>query len=117
MFTEDASLPFFALVGSPQSPTWADTAVGFATFYHLVAKGARITDAVTAMRAASGLDEWWVTTAAEQREGFLSFVTRSDVGDAQRELAEDATTVAPDDLAKMTALEAGGHGTATTASN
>jgi len=42
------------LVGNIGSPTWNDTAIGFASFYHLLAKGKTVDEAVAGMRAASG---------------------------------------------------------------
>ncbi|SRR6266571_409302 len=111
MFEEESALPFFALVGSSTSPTWPETAIGFATFYHLVAKGQDIQDAVAAMRTASGVSEFFVTTADEQRRSYLDYIKTKmiDAGEVRAELKkEEKTNVAPGDLAKMAALETGG---------
>lgn len=42
------------LVGNCGEPTWTDTAIAFASFYHLLAKGKTVEEAVAGMRAASG---------------------------------------------------------------
>lgn len=45
---------FFAMVSTWGSPTWPETAIGFATFYHLMRKGYDLPAAVEAMGIASG---------------------------------------------------------------
>lgn len=47
-------IPFLGIIGHPGRPTWSDTAIAFASFYHLLAKGSYVQDAVNAMRIASG---------------------------------------------------------------
>jgi len=54
MAMKEGDIPFLGMVGHPGSPTWSDTAVAFATFYHLLAKGYYFQGAVEAMRIASG---------------------------------------------------------------
>ncbi|MBC8274053.1 MAG: hypothetical protein H8E40_03700 [Chloroflexi bacterium] len=50
-----AGMPFRRFVGSLGKPTWADTAIGFGTFYHLfVGKGKSFDSAVEAMASATG---------------------------------------------------------------
>lgn len=55
MHPEDPDLPFFAIVGSGNKPTWAETAVAFTTFYHQLYRGEHISDAVKAMRLHQGM--------------------------------------------------------------
>ena len=43
MHPEDPELPFYAIVGSGNRPTWAETAVGYATLYHQLGRGEHIT--------------------------------------------------------------------------
>jgi hypothetical protein len=92
MFEEESALPFFALVGSTTSPTWPETAIGFATFYHLVAKGEYIQDAVKAMCTASGVSEFFVTTAEEERRSYLEYIktNKIDAGEVRAELKREA---------------------------
>ena len=49
-------IPFFGLVGHQGKPSWSDTAIAFASFYHLLTKGYYIDTAVRAMKIASGND-------------------------------------------------------------
>ena len=51
---ENQPIPFFALVGHPDTAAWGDSAIGFATFYHRLRAGANVFEAVEAMKAASG---------------------------------------------------------------
>ncbi len=45
---------YSVLVGSEQKPTWTETAIGFAVFYHLLAVGKTVAEAVDGMNAACG---------------------------------------------------------------
>lgn len=79
--------PYFAMVGHCGTPTWSDTAISYLNFYHLLAKGKTVPEAVTAMRAASGDYNWGVETAEEIKRGYLEFIkTRVEPADAQRQL-------------------------------
>jgi len=49
---ETGSLPYATLVGNTKEPSWRDNIVGFTAFYHLLAKGMTIKDAVEGMKAA-----------------------------------------------------------------
>ena len=82
--------PFFGIVGSSGTPTWSDTTVAFLAFYHLViARHRNPVDAVPAMRAASGHDQWSIETAKTIHSDFLSFAEGSmSLADAQRSLDE-----------------------------
>jgi hypothetical protein len=50
----DGEPPLFALVGSPQTVGYHDSAIAYTTFYHLFFKGKNIEECVQAMRIASG---------------------------------------------------------------
>ncbi len=54
MAMKDENFPFFGVIGNQQKPTWSETNIAFATFYHLFSKGYEILDAVRAMNVASG---------------------------------------------------------------
>lgn len=79
--------PYFAMVGNFGMPLWSDTAVGYLTFYHLLAKGRSIPDAVEAMKAASGNDDWGVETAENSKQGYLDFLkSQASPAEAQHQL-------------------------------
>lgn len=90
----DGPHPYFAMVGHCGTPSWSDTAVSYLCFYHILAKGKTVLEAVAAMRAASGDANWGIETADEIKRGYLEFIkTRVEPADAQRELeaaAEDS---------------------------
>jgi len=63
------SLPFYGLVAHTGPASWPDAALAFMTFYHhVLTKRSTIEDAVTAMRAASGDEHFYWTTAAVARQ-------------------------------------------------
>ncbi|TWU61111.1 hypothetical protein V7x_54230 [Crateriforma conspicua] len=71
---ENEPLPFFALVGHPDSAMWSDAAVGFSAFYHRLSKGASLPDAVVAMKAASGDDRFDLRLGTDVQQFFISFM-------------------------------------------
>lgn len=50
----DNEPPFYALIGNTDSTTWADSAVAYITFYHLLFKGLSVESCVNSMKIASG---------------------------------------------------------------
>ena len=54
--SNDGEKPFRAIIATGDEPTWSDTAVGFSAFYHRLANGSSVADAVNALRVASGND-------------------------------------------------------------
>lgn len=105
MRPDGSDLPFFALVGSPEKPTWSETAVGFATFYHQLLRGAHINYAVTAMRIASGRESFFVEWGENTRQEFIEHLKRVDAGQAKDEIRNIAEAQPASDLAKMIQLE------------
>jgi len=105
MVPEDPDLPYFAIVGNSGSPLWADTAVAYSTFYHLIAKGEFVPKAVEAMRVASGDYNFVVETAKESRESYIEFVKKLDTNAARVELDQGVQKDPPSNLAKLTDLE------------
>lgn len=67
-------LPFYALIGTGNKPTWAETAVGYATLYHQLCRGEHINVAVNAMQVASGNPMFWVQHAEASRQGFIDYI-------------------------------------------
>ncbi len=106
MVPEGHDLPFFAIVGNPGSPTWSDTAVAFASFYHLVAKGESVTTAANAMAVAAGTDRFLVEIAPNVQKGYLHFLQSVNIKDVLQELQQSAESVPKDERAKFT--DAGG---------
>jgi len=53
MVCSKGNLPFLALIGSQGEPTWPETAIGFAAFYHNLAESGDLDESIDAMRAAS----------------------------------------------------------------
>lgn len=70
----EKDIPFFALVGTPEKPTWSETLVGFSTFYHQMAIGAKIKDAVNCMNIASGHKSFLVKWGEETRQGYIDYL-------------------------------------------
>ena len=103
------SQPYFAMIGNSSTPTWSDTAVSYLSFYHLLAKGWGIPNAVEAMKIASGDPNWIVQTADEIKRNYIEFINNNNVelAAALRRLA----TVAQDSplSPNAKALETEGH--------
>lgn len=76
METDDVPHPYLAIVGNWGSPTWSDTAVAYLAFYHLLAKGRTLSEAVKAMDVASGNHNWSHATADDLKRGYIEFVQR-----------------------------------------
>lgn len=96
MHPEDPDLPFLALVGTGNKPTWAETAVGFATLYHQLCRGEYIEDAVIAMRVASGNDTFWVQHAENSRQTYIELISNVSPQDAQANLEQLAAEESPE---------------------
>jgi hypothetical protein len=89
MKEDDSPMPFFALIGTWQSPTLSDSVVAFSAFYHRLFKGAHIKEAVEAMNVASGCDfrvEW----AENSKQQYLDFLKTYNPLTAVRQLADTA---------------------------
>jgi hypothetical protein len=107
MIPAGRELPFFAIVGHPGSPTWSDTAVAFASFYHLVAKGEPVTAAADAMAVAAGTEKFFVETAPNVQKSFQDYLQSVNLEDVFCELQQSAAALPKDERAKFT--DAGGH--------
>ena len=100
MVLDDPDHPFFAIVGNSSKPTWPETAVAFATFYHLIANGHYVSDAVKAMCTASGNESFFLTTAEEAKQVFLDFIKTVNPQEATEELKEEEKNEPPNEFAK-----------------
>lgn len=96
MHAEDADLPFYAIVGSGNMPTWAETAVGYATLYHQLCRGEHIAVAVQAMQVASGNQMFWVQHAENSRQSYIEYINTVSPEAAQANLEKLVTDEPPE---------------------
>ena len=102
MVHDEPDHPYFAIIGNCGQPTWPETAVAFTTLYHLIANGRYLTDAVIAMRTASGNDAFFITTAEESKQGYLEYIKNIDATQVMHQLEVDREqSQAGGDLTKM----------------
>jgi hypothetical protein len=101
MTTDNKDHPFYAIVSNAEKPLWSDTAVAYSTFYHLIAKGYYITEAVAAMQTASGNDRFWIQTAEEAKNGYLEYIENINANEVQQQLEEQTQSEEPEHLAKL----------------
>ena len=108
MFTDDQPLPFYAIIGASGSPTWSDTAVAYATFYHLLAKGHFVDRCVAAMRISSGVSTFFLSRADQEKQSFIDFVQNQNAQRLQTTLdtfRQNQQQSPPDQIAKLRKLE------------
>lgn len=65
---------FWALVGNSASPTWADAAIAYASFYHLFFKGFNIKVCVDSMKVAGGDHNFMYLLGADMKAGWDAFI-------------------------------------------
>jgi hypothetical protein len=95
MRTDNAPLPFYALVGSSQKPEWSETAVAFTVFYHRLAKGAHVNEAVMAMNVATGCNHFHVEWAENSKKFYAEFLRTQNLLTSQSQLALTTADEAP----------------------
>jgi len=93
--SEEDELPFFAVVGHVGKPSWSDTAVAYTAFYHLVSKGCYVSDAVKAMREASGETGFMLIIGSKVKERFVEFIKQKKAGEIRRKLEEEINKIPP----------------------
>ena len=101
MVAESSEHPFFAIIGNGGTPTWPETAVAFATLYHLIANGRYLTDAVKAMCIASGNESFFITTAEASHQNYLEHIKNISTVEAIEDLEHQAEEAEQSDLAKQ----------------
>lgn len=69
-------IPFVAMIGNSGKPSWSDTAIAFATFYHLISKGYYTQNAVDAMKVASGDNNFSLINGENIRSSFLEAIKK-----------------------------------------
>lgn len=104
MVPESDDQPFWAIIGNCGKPTWPETAVAFATLYHLLANGRYIFDSVAAMQTASGNENFFVTTAEESKQGFIEHIKNINTAEVIGVLEHQAEETATDGLEKSLRL-------------
>ena len=88
MTNDESPLPFFALIGCTEKPTWGETAVAYSTFYHQLCRGEYINDAVNAMCTASGNQMFFVQHASNSRQKYIEYLSTVDTAEAQIHLEQ-----------------------------
>jgi len=87
MHPEETDLPYFALIGCAEKPTWGETAVAYATLYHQLWRGEQVGEAVQRMQVASGR-EFFVEFAARSRQSYMDYLNTQNPASAQESLEQ-----------------------------
>lgn len=74
MSMSDDKFPFAAIVGNKDKPTWSETNIAYATFYHLFALGKTVEESVNAMKIASGNNNFGFIESQTARQAYLSLL-------------------------------------------
>lgn len=73
MYADDEPT-FWALIGNTASPTWADAAIAYISFYHLFFKGFPLDTCVESMKVASGDHNFVRYLGTATKAGWQTFV-------------------------------------------
>ena len=95
MQEDDSPHPYFVMIGNCGTPTWSDTAVAYLAFYHLLAKGRVIQDAVEAMSAASGDPNWLTESADQSKLGYIAYLKEQTTPAETQQQLEAAVELQP----------------------
>lgn len=104
MHPEESDLPYFALIGCGTQPTWGETAVAYATFYHQLCRGEYIAEAVSAMRVASGNQQFFLEHAEQSRKAYLNYISTVDPARAQANLESIVANETPENQQSLKGL-------------
>ena len=88
--------PYFALIGCSKKPTWGETAVAYATFYHQLSRGEFINDATEAMRIASGNRCFFLEHSENTHKTFVEFLSSRESQDAIENLEKIVENESPE---------------------
>ncbi|MBU3593491.1 hypothetical protein ICN42_05180 [Polynucleobacter sp. 71A-WALBACH] len=88
--------PYFALIGCSEKPTWGETAVAYATFYHQLARGEFIHDAAEAMRVASGNKHFFLEHSENTHKTFVEFLNNRESQEAIENLEKIVENESPE---------------------
>lgn len=106
MHVDEPDLPYYALIGCGARPTWGETAVAYATFYHQLWRGEYIADAVSAMRVASGNDRFFLEHAEQSRQAYMHHISTVDPARAQANLERIVANEPPENQESLKNLSA-----------
>ena len=101
MYVEDQGYPFYGIVANSKKLVWSETAIAYSTFYHLVAKGEYLVDAVSAMRVASGNKYFFFETAEDARKSFLEYLNKTDPQQVRNRLEQTVLNEPSNHLSKL----------------
>ena len=104
MTNDKSPLPFFALIGCSEKPTWGETAVAYATLYHQLWRGEYVSDAVNAMCIASGNHMFFLQHAENSRQGYIDYLSTINVVEAQVTLEEQVESEPPENKERLKLL-------------
>ncbi len=104
MTNDQSPLPFFALIGCSEKPTWGETAVAYATLYHQLWRGEYVSDAVSAMCIASGNQMFFLQHAENSRQDYIEFLSTVNVVEAQVNLEEKVEAEPPESQERLKLL-------------
>ncbi len=96
MHLDEVDLPYFALIGCGAQPTWGETAVAYATLYHQLWRGEHISNAVQAMRIASGNDLFFLEHAEKSRGDYIEYINTVDPARGQANLEQLVANESPE---------------------
>jgi hypothetical protein len=74
---EDPARPYGALIGNAADANWSDSAVAFIAFYHRLFSGASLEESVSAMRAASGDNNFFLTDGSRVKSAWTTMMDRA----------------------------------------
>ena len=98
--------PYWTLIANTGNPTWSDTAIAYAALYHLISKGRPYSEAIHAMRAASGDQGWVLETAELAKRAFSDYIATLNLSQARQSL--EAAIDSPDVPEGSKIIEAAG---------
>ncbi len=76
MAITEGELPFFGVIGHSGEPSWSDTAIAYVTFYHLLAKGYNVQEAVKRMIVASDDTGFQEIHASKVKEIYIDKINK-----------------------------------------
>ncbi|MDD4905409.1 MAG: hypothetical protein PHD39_04505 [Methylobacter tundripaludum] len=77
---KNQNLPYFALIGTDEEPSWVKTRAAYTTLYHQLNLGKHIDPAVRAMSEASGC-KFWVKNSEKTRQEYIDLINSPNLVD------------------------------------
>jgi len=101
MQENDDEYPFWAVVGNSTEPLWSETAIAYATFYHHVALGNSLEEAIKTMKIASGNNDFTLIRSKVARDAYLKVLARQDTEKIQSKLEANIEKENPEKLQEI----------------